>query len=145
MQHICISIFCNGRGHGLWWICSMETDYCYSLHYLAFQKTPTICSSNPLEFTMICEQCFLLWQILDSIHKIFLGKNDTCFNKFSFEIPRFRQQVLMLQKYFIHFKMCHSCVNTCKCNLWRLVRSGCDFSGQKIWGFFFQCKFHYFC
>jgi hypothetical protein len=47
MQHICISMFCNGRGHRLWWICSMETDYCYSLHYLRFQKTPTICSQDP--------------------------------------------------------------------------------------------------
>jgi hypothetical protein len=27
--------------------CSMETDYCYSLHYLRFQKTPTICSQDP--------------------------------------------------------------------------------------------------
>jgi hypothetical protein len=66
-------------------------DYCYSLHYLRFQKTPTICSCTPLEFTAICEQRFLLWQILDSIHKIFLGKNDPCFDEFSFEIPRFRQ------------------------------------------------------
>lgn len=59
----------------LWWICSMVTDYCYSLHYLAFQnKTPTICSWTPLEFTTICEQHFHLRQILDSYTRLFWEK-----------------------------------------------------------------------
>jgi len=56
-----------------------------------FKKLLPYVLKIPLEFTTICEQRFLLWQILDSIHKIFLVKNHPCFNEFSFEIPRFRQ------------------------------------------------------